>query len=86
MLMVAVGEVSDGLADIDPSTNRLTILRLSTEQREALLTRIVDGFGPEVRDFDDDNPKMLSTDFATVAATFYNFLANQAWRLQPTRQ
>lgn len=86
MLMVAVGEVSDGLADIDPSTNRLTILRLSAEQREALLTRILDAFGPGVRDFDEHNPKMLSTDFATVAANFYDFLSNQAWRLQPTRQ
>jgi hypothetical protein len=83
-VLISVAEVSDGLADIDPSTNRLTILRLSAEQRETLLTMLANAFGPDVRTFDRNNPKMLSTDFATAAATFYNFLSDKAWRLQPT--
>jgi hypothetical protein len=83
MLFVAVGEISDGLAEMDPATDRLTILRLSAEQRQTLLETLASAFGPEVTTFDPKNPKMLGTDFATIGATFYAFLADKVWRLQP---
>jgi len=82
LLFLAVGEISKGLADIDPATRKVTLLRLSAKQRETLLSTMADAFGPEVT----ATNKTLSTDFATAAAIFYSFLANQGWQgLQRTR-
>jgi len=81
LLIDALRDISESLADIDPATRKVTILRLSAEQREKLLSTIADAFGPEVTATD----KVLSTDFATAAAIFYSFLVNQGWRFPPTR-
>lgn len=85
LVIIAIGEISDGLTDMDPVTRKLTILRLSAEQRETLLTRMIAAFGPNVATFDRNNVRRLSTDFETAAGTFYDFL-DEAWQLQPTRR
>ena len=77
-LVAATGELGDGLSAIEVRTNRLTLLLLTAEQREELLSALRRAFGPEVA-----SGKPLSTDFGDAAELFYGWLNDPRWHLKP---
>ncbi len=77
-LIAAVGELGFGLSAIDHRTNKLTILLLTNQERQEILSTLRRDFGPEVA-----SNKPLSTDFADAGVVFYHWLSDPRWQTIP---
>jgi len=78
-LIAGVGELGFGLSAIDHRTNTLTILLLTNQERQEILSTLRRDFGPEVA-----TNKPMSTDFADTGVIFYHWLSDPRWQTLST--